>query len=67
MALAHRRWPVYGVQFHPESILSEGGYAILANFLHIAGVAVPHDLPAMNEERPTIEPRPAVPMPPVTF
>ena len=33
MALAHRAWPVRGVQFHPESILTEHGYALLGNFL----------------------------------
>jgi anthranilate synthase component 2 len=36
MALAHRRLPVHGVQFHPESILSEHGRTILANFLNLA-------------------------------
>lgn len=33
MALTHRSLPVHGVQFHPESIESEHGHAILANFL----------------------------------
>ncbi len=33
MGLQHRRHPTYGVQFHPESILSEHGHAILKNFL----------------------------------
>ena len=33
MALKHRMYPVYGVQFHPESILSEQGHALLANFM----------------------------------
>jgi para-aminobenzoate synthetase component 2 len=35
MALAHRQHPVFGVQFHPESILTEGGYALLENFLAV--------------------------------
>ncbi len=33
MAVAHREWPVVGVQFHPESVLTEGGYDLLKNFL----------------------------------
>jgi anthranilate synthase component II len=38
MALQHRSLPVHGVQFHPESIASEHGHALLANFLDIAGI-----------------------------
>jgi anthranilate synthase component 2 len=36
MAVAHRELPVYGVQFHPESIASEHGHAMLGNFLDLA-------------------------------
>jgi anthranilate synthase component 2 len=36
MGLAHRKLPVHGVQFHPESIASEHGHLILKNFLDIA-------------------------------
>jgi len=36
MGLRHKRHPVHGVQFHPESIRSEHGHALLANFLAIA-------------------------------
>ena len=38
MGLRHRQRPVYGVQFHPESIASHAGHKILANFLKIAGI-----------------------------
>ena len=34
-AVRHRRYPVWGVQFHPESILTENGRSILGNFLRI--------------------------------
>lgn len=37
MGLQHRSLPIYGVQFHPESIASEHGHALLANFLKMAG------------------------------
>ena len=36
MALQHKSRPLFGVQFHPESIASENGHAILQNFLNIA-------------------------------
>lgn len=36
MGLRHRQRPVHGVQFHPESIASENGHALLRNFLDIA-------------------------------
>jgi len=38
MGLQHKTHPVHGVQFHPESIASEHGHALLANFLELAGL-----------------------------
>ncbi len=37
MALQHRTLPLYGVQFHPESVLTEGGHRLLANWLAVCG------------------------------
>lgn len=48
MAVEHTRWPVFGVQFHPESILSVVGYRILANFLELAGLPTLAQLPELD-------------------
>ena len=41
MGFSHRSRPLHGVQFHPESIATEGGHALLANFLELARVKHP--------------------------
>ncbi|MCX7372058.1 MAG: aminodeoxychorismate/anthranilate synthase component II [Alphaproteobacteria bacterium] len=41
MGLEHRELPIWGVQFHPESIASDHGHAILSNFCRLARQAVP--------------------------
>jgi para-aminobenzoate synthetase component 2 len=38
MSLQHKTKPIYGVQFHPESVMTEGGYRMLANWLETLGV-----------------------------
>jgi anthranilate synthase/aminodeoxychorismate synthase-like glutamine amidotransferase len=45
MALCHRTLPVFGVQFHPESVATLHGKRLLANFLTLAGIAIPADQP----------------------
>ena len=56
MALRHRARPVWGVQFHPEAIMTEGGFRLLANFLALGrgeeppGAAAPE--PADERSRP---------------
>jgi anthranilate synthase component 2 len=39
MGFRHRELPIHGVQFHPESIATEHGHALLANFLELCGIA----------------------------
>lgn len=52
MALAHERLPVWGVQFHPEAVLTFGGHRLLANFLALGrgeaprGDALPRAAPS---------------------
>jgi anthranilate synthase/aminodeoxychorismate synthase-like glutamine amidotransferase len=48
MAIAHRRFPVFGVQFHPESVLTESGYRLLGNFLGLAGIDYNRQIAALE-------------------
>jgi para-aminobenzoate synthetase component 2 len=38
MGVRHATLPIYGVQFHPESVLTEGGYRMIGNWLAVAGL-----------------------------
>jgi anthranilate synthase/aminodeoxychorismate synthase-like glutamine amidotransferase len=53
MAIAHRELPIVGLQFHPESILTQFGYELLAGFLRMAGLSVPGTIPAFASEMAT--------------
>jgi anthranilate synthase/aminodeoxychorismate synthase-like glutamine amidotransferase len=69
MALEHTCLPLVGFQFHPEAILTEGGYLLLANFLSLVGC--PHapnvaEL-AASENRTPKRQHPELPAKPVTF
>jgi para-aminobenzoate synthetase component 2 len=46
MAMRHREFAVEGVQFHPESVLTEGGHRMLAYWLAVCGYQVPEALVA---------------------
>jgi anthranilate synthase/aminodeoxychorismate synthase-like glutamine amidotransferase len=54
MAVAHIEHKTFGVQFHPEAVLTEGGYQLLTNFLTLANIAVPGEIPNVNGERPPL-------------
>jgi anthranilate synthase/aminodeoxychorismate synthase-like glutamine amidotransferase len=51
MAIAHQKLPIVGLQFHPESILTDCGYEILAGFLRLAELAAASALPTIRDER----------------
>ena len=40
MGMSHPEYPLHGVQFHPESFLSEHGFALIANFLKLGPLSI---------------------------
>ncbi len=64
MAVAHERHPVIGLQFHPESVLTEHGYILLDRFLHGAAPR-PDPLPDRADGARTPAPAPSFVPPPV--
>jgi anthranilate synthase/aminodeoxychorismate synthase-like glutamine amidotransferase len=68
MAVAHQHWPVFGVQFHPESILTEGGHQLLANFLRLVEVSFDNQSVGLGaSELREAKIAPPLPTGPVTF
>jgi anthranilate synthase/aminodeoxychorismate synthase-like glutamine amidotransferase len=67
MSVHHRDAPIVGLQFHPESILTECGYALLANFLRLAGLQSDMEPDFESELAARPETVPNLPDTPVTF
>jgi len=67
MGLRHRTLPIVGLQFHPESILTDFGFELLANFLRIAGLQLTGEIPGIAAERRDPPPEERLPKIPVTF
>ena len=67
MAFHHRELPVFGLQFHPEAILTEHGYPLLRAFLSRAGVPIPSQIPDRSQECSDLTPPEFSINVPVTF
>ena len=51
MAFSHEELPIFGWQFHPESVLTDFGYSLLVAFLRSAGLPVPEDVEGICEAK----------------
>jgi anthranilate synthase/aminodeoxychorismate synthase-like glutamine amidotransferase len=68
MAIRHRSRPIVGLQFHPESALTDTGYCLLANFLRVAKLPLPNAVPSIDDEiRQRRQPTTPLQREPVTF
>lgn len=67
MAVEHAADRLYGVQFHPESILTDHGFRLLANFLELAGIPHTADIPTIQSQRTAPPPDEPAPDRVVTF
>ncbi len=67
MGLQHKTLPIFGLQFHPESVLTEGGFELLAGFLRLSGLKLPAAIPDIASERHEPESDQRLPESPVTF
>jgi anthranilate synthase/aminodeoxychorismate synthase-like glutamine amidotransferase len=67
MALRHKDAPIVSLQFHPESILTEFGYPLLANFLRLAGLQPNTEPDFASELLARSAAVPDLPNTPVTF
>ncbi len=68
MAFEHESLPIVGWQFHPESILTDGGYSMLAAFFRRAGIPMSSTIPDMASEQRRKKMIPEVtPNRPITF
>lgn len=61
MAIRHKRWPLFGLQFHPESFLTQGGVEILKHFLAVGTARseapppeIPHGVHTPHAAHPTV-------------
>ena len=55
MAVSHKELPLFGLQFHPESILTQSGFQLLANFLNQVGIPCREDVVQLQSKLENLE------------